>query len=231
MLENVYHPISRFVQHLQTQKANIDQYKGEIGANGTDIAEVPEDANVAEFLVEVPELCNEFKETAFGIKARFFSTKSEPPAGAFMNPPDTSPPAAIVAGAIKRSRDRDQRFLNSPAITEAAKIAMDLIGEEPPAVNPGTVKPTVIAHSAVTGYEAGLVIGNRQKSDIYDVIVQRSTVGAREIIKSGTGKSINVTLIPTEAGKAEQVLVTVQLRKNNQNYGIPSDPIYVTFNP
>lgn len=231
MLDNVYRPILRFAQHLQFQKASVEQYKNEIGASGADILDLTNDADVAEFLIEVTELMNEYKETGFGIKARFFSNKTDPPAGAFMNAPDTTLPAAIVAGAIKRSRERDQRFLNAVGITEAAKIAMDLVGEDPPNVQPDTVKPTVSAHSAVTGYEAGLVVGNRQKSDSYRVFVQRSATNAREQIDNGTGKTINVTLHPTEAGKAEQVLLTVQLRKSNQNYGVPSDPIYVTFNP
>ncbi len=231
MLEIVYRTISRFVQHLQIQKANINQYKAEIGASSADITEVTNDADVAEFLVEVTDLLEELKKTGNGIKARFFSNKTEPPAGEFMNAPDTTPPAAIIAGAIKRSRERDQRFLNSQGITEAAKIAMDLIGEAAPDVQPETVKPTVEAHSAVTGYEAGLIIGNRQKADSYRVFVQRGINGNREQIDDGTGKAITVHLIPSEPGKAEQVLLTVQLRKNNQNYGVPSDPIYVTFNP
>lgn len=231
MLETVYQTIGRFVQHLQIQKANIEQYKNEIGASGADVVEITSDADVAEFLVEVADLCDEFKKTAFGIKARFFSAKTDPAAGDFMLPPNTTPPALIVAGAFKRARDRDQRFLNAVGITEAAKIAMDLIGEVAPNVQPETVKPNVTATSAVTGYEVALVIGNRKNSDGYRVFVQRATNNAREQIDNGTGKEITVHLIPTEAGKPEQVLLTVQLRKNNQNYGVPSDPIYVTFNP
>ena len=231
MLDNVYKSFPRFIQHLQMQNANIVQFQTEIGATATDLAEVPQDAVAGEFLGEITELCNEFKETAFGIKGSFFSTKTTPPAGDFMTAPDTRPPATIVAGAVKRSRDRDQRFLNSPTLTEAAKIAMDLYGEEPPNVTPDTVKPTVETRSAVSGYEFAVVVGNRQKSDMYDIQIQRKGTGVWETVKSGTGKSINVVITPSSAGDAEQVLVRVVLRKSNQQYGIPSDPVYVTVNP
>jgi hypothetical protein len=36
---------------------------------------------------------------------------------------------------------------------------------------------------------------------------------------------------PTTPGESEQIQVRVQLKKNNQNYGQPSDMVYVTVNP
>lgn len=50
-------------------------------------------------------------------------------------------------------------------------------------------------------------------------------------IATGEGKSSDITITPTVPGDAEQVQIYVQLRKNNANYGQPSDPIYVTLNP
>lgn len=231
MLDNVYKTTARFVQHIQQQKQSIVQYKDEVGASAADITEIVSDTDVAEFLLDITNQANEFKETAFGIKSRFFSTKTEPPAGEFMIAPDTTPPTPIVAGAIKRSRERDQRFLHAVGITEAARIALDLIGDTPSDISPETVKPTTDARAASTGYEFALIVGNRQKSDMYDVFVIRSGNSTREKIASGTGKSVNIVITPTEPGKAEQLLVIVQLKKNNKNYGLPSDPIYVTVNP
>lgn len=231
MLDNVYKTNARFVQHLLQQKQSIVQYKDEVGASAADITEIVSDTDVAEFLLDITNQANEFKETAFGIKARFFSTKTDPPAGEFMIAPDTTPPTPIIAGAIKRSRERDQRFLHAAGITEAARIALDLIGDNSADISPELVKPLIEARAASTGYEFALIVGNRQKSDMYDIFVIRSGNSTREKIASGTGKSVNIVIIPTEPGKAEQVLVIVQLKKNNQNYGLPSDPIYVTVNP
>lgn len=231
MLDNVYKSEARFLQHLQTQKNNVAQYKTETGATDDDIAEITADADLMEWLIETCNLIDEFKTTAFGIKARFFSYKTEPPAGNFMTAPPIIPPSDVNAGAVKRSRERDQRFIRAVGITEAAKIAMDLNGEAPPNISPENVKPEIQAYSASGAYEFALVVTNRQKADMYDVLVQRKSSGKWEVVKSGTGKSVNVTITPTEEDKPEQILVRVQLKKGNENYGMPSDPIYVTVNP
>lgn len=231
MLDNVYRSDSRFLQHLQTQKANITQYKSEVGASTADMDEITQDADAFDWLIEICNLANEFKETAFGIKGRFFSTKVEPPAGAFMNAPATTPPVPIIAGAIKRSRERDQRFLRSQTITEAAKIALDLIGDSPDNIAPESVKPVITVAAAVGGYEFGIIVSNRHKADMWNVLVQRAGSGKWEFVQSGTGKVGTIKVTPTENGKAEQILVRVQLRKSNADYGVPSDPAYVTINP
>lgn len=231
MLEPVYRSETRFLQHLQTQKANIDQYKTEVGASAADIAEITADADVFDFLITASNLADEFKTTANGIKRQFFSAKTEPPVGAFMNPPALVPPAPIVAGAVKRARERDQRFLRAKDISEAAIIALDLRGEESAGISPDDVQPAIEAHAAASGYEFALVVSNRRNADMYDAQIQRAGGGKWETVKSGTGKSINVVIEPTAEGKPEQLLVRVQLRKNDANYGVPSDPTYVTVNP
>jgi hypothetical protein len=216
---------------LQMQKQNVAQFATESGAKADDITEITNDADVFEFLIETCNFADGFKSTAFGIKKRFFSSKIDPPAGEFVAAPPIIPPADVIAGAVKRSRERDQRFLRSKGITEAAKIALDLVGEESDGVSPDNVKPIVECHAAVSGYEFAVVVGNRQKADMYDVEIQRAGSTKWEIAKSGTGKSVNVTITPTADGKAEQILVRVQLRKGNDKYGVPSDPTYVTVNP
>jgi len=40
-----------------------------------------------------------------------------------------------------------------------------------------------------------------------------------------------VSITPATPGDTEQMQVRVQLRKSNQNYGQPSDVVYVTVNP
>ena len=51
------------------------------------------------------------------------------------------------------------------------------------------------------------------------------------VVKTASGKSIDVTIEPTAQGKPEQIQVRVQLKKNNADYGQPSDAVYVTVNP
>lgn len=231
MLDNAYKSEARFLQHLQTQAANIEQYKGEVGATGDVVTEIINDAAVFEFLIETCNLADDFKTTPMGIKRMFFSIKTEPPVGVFMEPPSTAPPAAIIAGAVKHSRERDQRFLHAAGISEAARIAFDLIGEQSDAPSPGSIKPTVDPHAAAGNYEFGAVIGNRQKADMYNILIQRAGSIEWAVAKSGTGKTINVTVTPTTPGQPEVLLVRVQLIKDDANYGVPSDPVFVTVSP
>lgn len=231
MLETVYRTEARFLQHLQAQKANIEQFKNEVGADAAMIQQTKDDADVMEFLMETCNLADNFKKTSFGIKKQFFSIKTSPPIGDFSAAPSTTPPAVMLAGAEKRARERDQYFLRSPNLTEAAKIALDLIGEESDPIAPDEIKPQITAHPAQYNYEFALVVSDRGEADMYDVLYQRADTPKWQIAKSGTGKSVNVTLEPTEAGKPEQILVCVQLKKKDKNYGTPSDPVYVTINP
>lgn len=231
MLDHVYRSEARFLQHLQTQKQNIGQYAAEVGADQAMEDEITADAGVMGFLITVCNLIADYKDTAFGIKQRFYSSKTEPPAGAFAVAPDTTPPAPVNAGAIKRSRERDQYFLRQPGITQAAREALDLLGDEQAQTPVADIQPEIEARAAAMNYEAALIISNRQDADLYEILMQRAGGGDWVVLKSGRGKSINVTLTPTTPGKPEQVLLRVQLKRNDENYGQPSEPIYVTFNP
>jgi hypothetical protein len=230
MLDRVYRSKPRFLQHLLTQAANIDQFRTELGLSAAQIQELKDDAQAMNWFEETTTLVVTFKEAVVGAYNRFFSTTTEPAIGAFVAAPPVAPPNPPVAGAVKRARERDQLMLaNKPS--QNALEAMDLLGGESDDVPAGNVQPRIETHAAVTGYEFALVVSNRQRADLYDVFVQRSDSDAWEFVKSGTGKSVSVHVTPTVAGKAEQILVRVQLKRNDENYGVPSDPTYVTINP
>lgn len=65
---------------------------------------------------------------------------------------------------------------------------------------------------------------------MWDVYIQRKG-GSWEKVHSATGKSSDVHVTPSTPGDAEQLLVRVQLRKNNADYGQLSDIVPVTINP
>jgi hypothetical protein len=218
------------LSHLQIQKSNIEQYAAVAGASVADIASIGEDFINLEWILNFCPLAEEYRATAFGIKKKFIRGQIGESLGAFMDAPDASPPSALKSGVEKRSRERDQRFLKSPAMTEAGRIALDLV-DEPPSVSPETVKPTVQAYSAAGNYEFALVAANRGDSDMYDVQARVKGSETWKTIKSATGKAVNVTVEPTTPGQAEQLQIRVQLRKKNAAYGQPSDPVYVTVNP
>jgi len=230
MLANVYKTETRFLQHLQTQKANVNDYQGDVGATPADITAIGVDADNMEWLIETCNLADDFKKTAFGIKGMFFSNDGEEPAGDFVNAPPIVPPSAIVAGAVRRSRERDQRFLHAPLITEAARIGLDLVGEEPASLIPSEVKPTIEVFPAQTNYMYSVVVSDRGESDSWIVMVQPK---GGNWTNAGTfnGKSADVTFAPSTPGDPAAISVRVQLRRKNGDYGQLSDVVPITVNP
>ncbi|HEX8371026.1 MAG TPA: hypothetical protein VF604_20950 [Pyrinomonadaceae bacterium] len=218
------------LNHLQIQKSNIDQYAAAVGASVADITSIGEDYANMDWILNFTSLVNEFSGTAFGIKRKFLRGELNEPLGAFVDAPDASPPSTLKAGVEKRSRERDQRFRRSQTINEAARLALDLV-DEPPNISQDAVKPTVEAFPAAGNYELAAVIANRGDSDMSDVQIRRKGSEKWVAVKSGTGKSINVIIEPTAEGQPEQLQIRVQLKRKNENYGQPSDPVYVTVNP
>ncbi|MDQ3800494.1 MAG: hypothetical protein M3384_13680 [Acidobacteriota bacterium] len=218
------------LNHLQIQKSNIDQFAAAVGATAADITSIQEDFANLEWILGFVPLVDEYRNTAYGIKKKFVRGELNEPLGAFADAPDASSPSALKAGVEKRSRERDQRFLRSPTINEAARQALDLVSQ-PASVSPDSVKPTLQSFAAAGGYEFGLVIANRGDSDMYDVQARRKGSEVWKVVKSATGKTVNVTIEPTAPGQPEQLQVRVQLKRKNENYGQPSDPVYVTVNP
>jgi hypothetical protein len=230
MLGNVYLSEERYRQHLQIQDANINDYQGDVGATPADITAIGNDADNAEWLIETCNLADDFKKTAFGIKREFFSASEEEPVGDFVNAPPIVPPATIMAGAVRRSRERDQRFLHAPNITEAARIALDLVGEEPASLIPSEVKPSIEVFPAQTNFVYSVVVSNRGDSDSWVVMVQPKD-GNWTNAGTFTGKSADVTYTPATPGDPVMISVRVQLRRKNADYGQLSDVVPITVNP
>jgi hypothetical protein len=218
------------LSHLQIQSANISQYIAEAGATAADITSIQEDAANMDWILTFASLVDEYSGTAFGIKRMFLRGEIGAQLGNFMDAPEAAPPSGLKPSVEKRSRERDQRFLRSTTMTEAARLALDLV-DTPPNISPGSVKPTIEAFPAAGNYEFALVTANRGESDMYDVQERRKGSETWKTIKSATGKSANVTVTPTTPGQAEQLQIRVQLKRKNENYGQPSDPVYVTVNP
>lgn len=94
-----------------------------------------------------------------------------------------------------------------------------------------TVKPTVEAFAAQTGYVASVVVGNRAGSDQWEVQTSPASAPSWHIVKTATGKSTDVTFTPATPGQPQQFQIRIQLKRNNQVYGQLSDIVTVTVNP
>ena len=136
----------------------------------------------------------------------------------------------MSAGLKEQFQKRNARYKLADDYTREIGIALGIV-ENTEHISPESVKPTFEAHPAQMGYEAALVIANRGKSTMSKALGQKTGSPKWIELASGTGKSINVQITPTTDGQPERLLVMIQLYKDNEPYGQPSDPQYVTFNP
>ncbi len=225
-----YSTDSGLLEHIQKQKQSINQYKSEANADGDDITELINDADNMEAMMEFCPLTDEFKMTAYGLKRMLVRGNVGDSIGEMMTAPTFTPPAPLVAGIEKRSRERDGRWKRSKTMTEAAMLALDLV-DTANNISPESIHPTIQVSGAQTGYLFSVTVTGRGLADMWDVLILRKGSNTWVNVKTATGKSIDVVVQPTTPGEAEQMQVRVQLKKNNANYGQPSAIVYVTINP
>lgn len=212
------------------QKANLATYKNEVGATDVDIEAVTFGADNLQYLKDIFDLYEADKKTVAQIKRTVHDGDPDSVIAAFGGFPAFAPPHPLVAGLEALAQKRNRRFKAADGYTREIGIALGIEGDSQKVV-PDTVKPTFEAHPAQMGYEAALVIFNRGDSNMWKALGQKANAAKWFELTSGTGKSGNVTIEPTTPNQPERILVMIQLYKNNEPYGQPSDPQYVTFNP
>lgn len=143
-------------------------------------------------------------------------------------PPGT--PGEVPPGIEAFIREVRREVVGSSNYAKADGEALGFEANTAPKPPPSEVKPTVKAFAATHGYGVSLVISGREGAVVADVYVTRKG-GVRTKHATLEGKAGDITIEPTVPGDAEQLQIDVQLRKNNANYGQPSNPVYVTINP
>lgn len=141
-----------------------------------------------------------------------------------------TPPAEVPPGIETFIRDIRREVVGmsnyAKADGEALGFESTAKGETPEM----EVKPTIQTFAAATNHHFSIVVAGRDGIDMWDVYILRSG-GSWTKVETCSGKSADVSVSLTEPGKAEQIQVRVQLRKNNADYGQVSEPAYVTLNP
>lgn len=154
---------------------------------------------------------------------------ADPPSPfAYTLPPGT--PAEVPPGIEKFIRDIRREVVGYTNYAKADGEALGFEASVPASIVPGDVKPTVKAFPSAHDYGVSIVISGREGAVNSDVYLIRKG-GVRTKYATIEGKSGDITITPTVPGEAEQVQIEIQLRKNNTNYGQPSDPVWVTINP
>ncbi len=227
-----------FPQSLQERAAWYQNYNTQIaivgaslGFSAAEITGFADDNLVLQFLADTDTQMAAFDRAVRQYRKIVTEGDIGEPTPAFPANPAFALPKEILTGLFERLNKARTRILAAPAYTDETGALLGILPRTPDSISPADAKPTITIQAAQTGYLFSVVVADRAESDMWDVFTMRK--GAVNWISVGrfTGKSSDVTITPTTPNEPEQIQVRVQLRKNNQNYGQPSDVVYVTVNP
>lgn len=148
------------------------------------------------------------------------------PAEAFAPPPNDQP-----AGIFQRLIELRDLIMAQPNYTPAIGAAL---GIEPAAtpdpISPGDVIPVIEVDPAQSGHVFSVLVKERAKSDQWQL--KARLVGDTAWVTLGifTGRTADATW-PGGGANPVQIEVCVQLKKDNEDYGLMSDIKIVTLNP
>jgi hypothetical protein len=222
--------IEKLIAMLTLQQANLPTYQAEVGATAQDITDINNELALLVYLTDYADIIEANKKTVNQIKQEVFNGEESEPISPFPVFPEGNPPKPLIADCLGRAQRRNRRFKAAPGYTKEIGIALG-IEEDSQKIPPESVKPTIEVFTAQTGYTFSLVVGKRGDADSWDALVLKKGASGWAIGATRTGKSGDITITPTTPGEPEQLQVRVQLKKNNANYGQPSDIVYVTVNP
>ena len=221
----------KLLEKLELQDENLPVYKTEVGATNDDITEITRDKTILREAVDRANVVETGKKTTNAIKDHVFEGDEKIPVAAYPTLPNGAPAVAFVGGCLPRFRARNKRFKAAKGYTNEIGIALGIEESSDP-IAPATVKATLNASAAQTGYLVAVVVGNRaESSNMWKIFGRRLNSEKQEQIASGTGKSADITITPITAGQPEKLELTARLYKNNEPYGQPSDAVYVTVSP
>lgn len=220
------------LEALTVEKANIEDNQSLLGFSAADVNSCIQDhANLAAAISNA-SLADADKQSVTKVKNAVYNgnpNESIQPYPSFALTPLPNP--AAKAGALSRYTNRKGRGRLAEGYTGQVGAAMGYADTAGTSKGEAEVKPQIEAFAAAVGYLFSLVVTGRAEASMWDVQIQRKGSDAWQTITSATGKSTDITITPTTPGQPEQIMVRVILKKNNQIYGQPSDPVYVTLNP
>lgn len=209
------------------QKQNLPLYQAQVGATAEEIRSVGEAAENLQYLKDYLATVEADKMTLTQIKRAVYDGEEVSAFGGF---PAFAPPSALAAGLKEQFQKRNARYKLADGYTREIGIALGIVENAAPS-SPGEVQPSFEAFPAQMNYEAAVVVANRGKSTMWKAFGQRANGANWQELASATGKGGTVRITPTTPGQPERLLLMIQLYRNNERYGQPSDPQYVTFNP
>jgi len=141
-----------------------------------------------------------------------------------------SPPDEVPPGIEARTRAMARQIKGHQEYSNADGELLGIVAPEGDEPDLATFKPGLTTHPALHGFMFSAVVSGREASDQWQVFAAEVGSSDWKVLGTFTGKSGDVTW-PDGTDKPVQLQVYVQLRKNNANYGQPSDIVLTTVNP
>jgi hypothetical protein len=159
-----------------------------------------------------------------------YAGKGDPaPVEPIMTLPEAPDP--FTTSIIERLDELVDKIFAADNYTDEIGVQLGIVLPKGEGISPGSVKPTAKGDPAQSGYMFAVTVSNRGEADSADVEIRRAGSETWTVVKTFTGKSVDVTITPTTPGQPEMLQVRIQLKKKNENYGQPSDVVSVTVNP
>jgi hypothetical protein len=220
------------LEALTVERANIEDNQTLLGFSAADVTGCIQDyGNLSAALANVG-IADADKQSVTKVKTAVYSGDAGESIQPYPSFALTALPFPLVkAGALSRYTNRKGRAKLAAGYTEQIGAAMGYADAKEQSIGEAEVKPSIEAFAAAVGYLFSLIVTARAKAAMWEVQLQRKGSDTWQTVMSATGKSADITITPTTPGAAEQILVRVILKKDNQIYGQPSDPVYVTVSP
>lgn len=202
-----------------------------LGFKPADVDAVEDDNTLMQYLADIFNQIKAYDSAMTQYRKLVTEGDIGDPTPAFPANPNFALAKEIATGLFERLNDLRDRIMVAPNYTNETGALLGILPSAPDSISPGDVKPSIQVFAAATGYTFSVVVADRAESNMWEVFILRKGAANWTSAGSYTGKSGDVTVSPTTPGAAEQMQVRVQLKKNNANYGQPSDVVYVTVNP
>jgi hypothetical protein len=155
-----------------------------------------------------------------------------PEAGAMSGPPVNDAfvvPTGAITGFYKWLRKERDRWVKAAGYSTAIGEALQIATPHPEA--PSNPKVELECQTALSGnFDFSAVIANRGESDACDLLACVVGTTNYQLLVTFTGKAVTGHW-PDGTTAPVQLMVKAQLKRKNQNYGVPSDPFIVTVIP
>lgn len=202
------------------------------GLTAGEVTQIEADKDMVVFLAAAANTIDTFVDTVRTFRKDVMELPVDGRTPGFPAALSLSPPADVPRGIWERVTDFANRIKASAGYTNAVGESYGIVGTKGDAPTPSLVQPEIDLAGALHGYLFSVVVSKREESDQWQAWLRPAdSGGAYQLAATGTGKALDITYSPATPGESVQLQVYVQLRKNNENYGQPSEIGLVTVNP